>query len=57
MWPTGVDGLARPLAFLVERRAVAEIRAGAERLALRGEHDGAALVVLVERLERVARSS
>ena len=51
------DGLARPQAGLVERRAVAEIRAGAERFSLRGEHDGAAFVVLVEGLERVARSS
>src|SRR5476649_2233600 len=34
--------LAGPLAFLVERAAVAEIGAGAKRLALRGQHNGAA---------------
>src|SRR6185295_6764915 len=44
---------AGPLALLVERRAVAEIRAGAERLPLRGEHHGAAGVVSVERIERI----
>jgi len=43
--------LAGPLAFLVERTAVAEIGAGAKRLALRGQHHCAAFGVLVERLE------
>ncbi len=45
--------LAGPLPRAVERAAVAEIRARAERLALRCQHDGAAAGVLVERLERV----
>src|SRR5262249_56034659 len=43
--------LAGPAALRVERAAVAEIGAGAERLALRRQHGGAATVVLVERLE------
>ena len=44
--------LARPLAFVVERRTIAEIGAGAERLALRCQHHRAAIDVLIERLER-----
>ena len=43
----------RPKPGFVERRAVAEVRARAERLALRGEHDSADIAVLVEGLERV----
>ena len=43
--------LARAAAFFVERRAVAEIGAGAERLALRRQHDGADVDVLVEGFE------
>ncbi len=44
--------LAGPLAGLVEGRAVAEIGAGAERLALRRKDDGTALHIGVERIER-----
>src|SRR5262245_6308335 len=44
--------LARHAPRAIERAAVAEIGAGAERLALRGKHHGAAGVVLVERLQR-----
>src|SRR5262249_237100 len=44
--------LAGPLAGAVERAAVAEIRAGAERLALRRQHGRAATRVVIERLER-----
>jgi hypothetical protein len=43
---------ARSLSRAVERASIAEIRAGAESLALRRKHDGAAAGVLVERFER-----
>ena len=39
--------------FLLLPRRIAEIGAGAERLALRGEHRGADFDVLVELLQRV----
>ncbi len=43
---------ALALAFFIQRRAVAEIGPGAERLALRGQHHRAATGVLIERFER-----
>jgi hypothetical protein len=44
--------LAGPLSVAVQGAAVAEIGAGAERLALRRKHDGPAATVLIKRIER-----
>src|SRR4051794_17091370 len=48
----GVRLFTRPLAGLVERRAIAEIRAGAEGFTLGGEYDRSAFRVGIEFFER-----